>query len=149
MTDQHATLQCARCGCTELRAQVPAEELSAAELLALAQAKLMEDQAPKLRTPPQRPMAVVIDDSVMPASVPQLIMEVEAVERLAATGWDLDEWLTPERWTEWTSRASNVHCEVCGGLIQPGSKVRWLPANQSPTGHGQTMHVDCWEAAQR
>ena len=43
MNEQKATLQCARCGSTELRAQVPAEELSAAELMKLAMAKLEQE----------------------------------------------------------------------------------------------------------
>lgn len=148
MNEQKATLQCARCGSTELRAQVPAEELSAAELMKLAMAKLEQEQA-------LPPAPVVVTDHpeqeapARPSSVPQIIADVDALEALERSSWVVKHWLTPNRWIPWVSRVSSARCEVCGKPIGLGEEVRWLPADRAPGGDGLTMHQDCWEEVQR
>ena len=153
MTEHKATLQCARCGSTDLRAQIPAEELSAEKLMEMALAKMKQEQdepAPAVViTKTEPPAAEPRSPRSQRLSVPKIIEEVEALERLDRSRWDVKRWLLPQQWIDWRSSVGNAKCEVCGGDVALGDAVRWLPQDRAPNHEGLTMHADCWGDAQR
>jgi len=107
----------------------------AMELQVQAQALLEQQQAaPAL--PPAEALPVVLTDDE-----PEL---TTAPEPLPDT-WQ-QQWGEPLRWWKYTS-GFNVPCEVCGGPCTKGEQVRYLPADRSPSGTGQTMHRGCWAQA--
>lgn len=101
------------------------------QLLAQAMALLQQqaDVAPLELTPAAQLPVVLTDEAPAPV----------------ADGWQ-QQWGEPLRWWKYTS-GFTVPCEVCGGPCDKGSQVRYLPADRSPSGTGQTMHRACWAQA--
>lgn len=151
-------LQCAACGCREWRVVRPAE-LTAAQLLAMAQERLAEEAAQAMApSRPVAPLPVVIEQQAMASDVPvqnemasvgEVLETALAADQLMAAKWPIAKWAMPNRWIPWASRVPGARCEVCGQGIGLGDQVRWLMKERAPQGEGLTMHADCWAAAQR
>lgn len=154
-------IRCAKCGSTDLHVQ-QVSDLSVADLLALAAAKVAAAEQPPLeaveREAAPAPMPVVVDQSVMEAmelapSVHQVLdvarLHPRPVRHDQQCAWNAAAWSVPNQWRDRISRKAGAMCEHCGQLLEMGETVKWLPQHAAPNGQGLSMHVECWQQVQQ